>query len=132
MNTYGNKKTTVELALKQIRRGGRIFIGSGCAEPAALSRGLIGHAHFFADNPIIHLLPQGEAAYVLPEYADNFRHNAFLLGPNVRDAVEQGRADYTPIFLSEVPALFASGPMPLDAALIQITPPDTHGFVLWE
>jgi acyl-CoA hydrolase/GNAT superfamily N-acetyltransferase len=123
-----SKKTTVEAALRQIRRGGRIFIGSGCAEPGILSRGLIEFAHCFADNPILHIHAQGEAAYIRPEYADNFRHNAFVIGPSVREAVQAGRADYTPISLSEVPALFSSGTMSLDAALIQITPPDTQGF----
>lgn len=127
-SVYEQKLTTIEVALKRIRRGGRIFIGSGCAEPSALTRGLIQHAHLFADNPIIHILTQGEAAYVRPEFAENFRHNAFFIGANVREAVQDGRADYTPIFLSEIPALFASGPMPLDAALIQVTPPDAQGF----
>jgi acyl-CoA hydrolase len=102
----------VEAALRQIRRGGRIFIGSGCAEPSILSRGLTEFADLFADNPILHLHAQGEAAYLRPEYSDNFRHNAFVLGPNVREAVQAGRADYTPIFISDVPALFSSASMP--------------------
>ena len=128
MSNIQSKTTTVEAALSQIRRGGRIFIGSGCAEPGVLSRGLIEFAHFFADNSIIHIMTQGDAEYVKPEYSGNFRHNAFFIGANVREAVQQGRADYTPIFLSEIPALFASGPMPIDAALIQVTPPDAQGF----
>jgi acyl-CoA hydrolase len=122
-----SKNTTVEAALRQIRRGGRIFIGSGCAEPSILSRGLTEFADLFADNPILHLHAQGEAAYLRPEYSDDFRHNAFVLGTNVREAVQAGRADYTPIFISDVPALFSSGSMPLDAALIQVTPPDAQG-----
>jgi acyl-CoA hydrolase/GNAT superfamily N-acetyltransferase len=125
---YRQKCTTVAQAMQRIRRGGRIFLGSGCAEPALLSRGLIEHASLFADNLVIHILTQGEAAYTRPEYRDNFRHNAFFIGPNVREAVQEGRADYTPIFLSEIPALFASGQMPLDAALIQVSPPDPQGF----
>jgi acyl-CoA hydrolase/GNAT superfamily N-acetyltransferase len=125
---YRKRCTTVEQAMRLIRRGGRIFLGSGCAEPMALSRGLIDHAHLFADNIILHILTQGEAAYTRPEYRDSFRHNAFFIGPNVREAVQEGRADYTPIFLSEIPALFTSGQMPLDAALIQVSPPDAQGF----
>src|SRR5262249_33297027 len=117
-----------ENALARIRRGGRILIGSGCAEPSALSQGLIQHTHLFADNPIIHILTQGTAAYTRPEFAQYFRHNAFFIGDNVRQAIQDNRADYTPIFLSEIPALFTSGPMPLDAALIQVTPPDAQGF----
>jgi acyl-CoA hydrolase/GNAT superfamily N-acetyltransferase len=125
---YTQKQTSVARAMRLIRRGGRIFLGSGCAEPPALSGGLIEHAHLFADNLILHILTQGEAAYTRPEYRNNFRHNAFFIGPNVREAVQEGRADYTPIFLSEIPALFRSGQMPLDAALIQVTPPDAQGF----
>lgn len=128
MKSFNQKTVTVATALAQIRRGGRIFIGSGCAEPLLLANGLIEHAEFFADNPVIHILTQGEAAYTRPEFAANFRHNAFFIGPNVREAVQEGRADYTPIFLSEIPALFRSGPLPLDTALIQVTPPDAQGF----
>jgi acyl-CoA hydrolase len=125
---YTKKRCTVAQAMGMIRRGGRLFLGSGCAEPLTLSRGLIEHAHLFADNIILHILTQGEAAYTRPEYRDNFRHQAFFIGPNVRAAVQEGRADYTPIFLSEIPDLFASGRMPLDAALIQVSPPDAQGF----
>jgi acyl-CoA hydrolase/RimJ/RimL family protein N-acetyltransferase len=125
---YERRRTSLEKALKRIRRGGRIFIGSGCAEPLSLSRGLIEHAHLFADNPIIHILTHGPATYTRPEYAENFRLNAFFIGNNVREAVQDGRADYTPIFLSEIPALFASGQMPLDAALISVSPPDAQGY----
>ncbi|HVF09943.1 MAG TPA: GNAT family N-acetyltransferase [Abditibacteriaceae bacterium] len=125
---YQRKRGSMRQALELIRRGGRIFLGSGCAEPQTLSDGLIEYAHFFADNIIIHILTQGEAAYTRPEYSAHFRHNAFFIGANVRQAVQEGRADYTPIFLSEIPALFASGQMPLDAALIQVAPPDAQGF----
>jgi acyl-CoA hydrolase len=127
-SVYSQRRTTVKDALSRIRRGARIFLGSGCAEPTVLSRGLIEHAHLFADNIIIHILTQGDAVYTKPEYCDHFRHNAFFIGANVRQAVQEGRADYTPIFLSEIPALFESGRMPLDAALIQVSPPDSQGF----
>src|SRR5204863_4565459 len=63
-----------------------------------------------------------------PELAASFRHNAMFIGDNVRQAVNDGRADYTPVFLSEVEGLFESGEMPLDVALIQVSPPDSHGF----
>jgi acyl-CoA hydrolase/GNAT superfamily N-acetyltransferase len=127
-NTLGAKRTLVKEALSRIRRGGRIFLGSGCGEPQALTRGLVEHAAMFADNPIIHILTQGDATYTKAQYSDFFRLNAFFIGPNVREAIQEGRADYTPIFLSEVPALFASGHLPLDAALIQVSPPDAQGF----
>ena len=120
--------TTPGDAFKSIRRGGRIFIGSGCAEPMLLSRSLIEHAHLFADNPVVHILTRGEAAYTRPEFTDNFRLNAFFIGPNVREAVQSGRADYTPIFLSEIPALFRSGDPPIDDALVSVSPPDAQGY----
>lgn len=101
-----SRNTTVEAALRQVRRGGRIFIGSGCAEPGILSRGFTEFADLFANNPILHLHAQGEAAYLRPEYSDNFRHNAFVLGPKVREAVQQGRADYTPVFCRKFPPSF--------------------------
>lgn len=126
---YRRKRTTVAEAMRRIRRGGRIFLGSGCAEPLSLSQGLIDHAHLFADNIVIHILTQGEAAYTRPEYRDHFRHNAFFIGPNVRQAVQEGRADYTPIFLHEIEALFRNGTLPIDLALIQCSPPDDYGFM---
>lgn len=125
---YERKLTTAEKALRSIRRGARIFIGSGCAEPLTLTQALIKQAHLFADNQIIHILTHGKAEYTRPQYADSFRLNAFFIGPNVREAVQDGRADYTPIFLSEIPTLFASGRMPIDAALISVSPPDAQGY----
>jgi len=125
---YARKVVAPAAALGKIRRGSRIFLGSGCAEPLTLAQALTDNAHLFADNIIIHILTQGDAVYTRPEYVNNFRHNAFFIGANVREAVQAGRAAYTPIFLSEIPALFASGQMPLDAALIQVTPPDAQGF----
>src|SRR5256884_3919306 len=77
---------------------------------------------------VVHLLALGNADYVKPEMEGHFRHNAIFIGGNVREAVNDGRADYTPVYLSEVEPLFESGAMPLDVALIQVSPPDPHGF----
>jgi acyl-CoA hydrolase/RimJ/RimL family protein N-acetyltransferase len=109
-------------------RNSRIFIGSGCAEPQELVRQLVHNFSHFADAEILHLLTAGGSEYVQPKYAHHFRHNAFFIGPNVRDAVAKGEADYTPIFLSELPGLFESRQMPVDLALIQVSPPDAHGY----
>ena len=76
----------------------------------------------------MHLLTSGTSPYCAPEMAEHFRHNALFVGGNVREAVNDGRADYTPIFLSEVEALFESGEMPIDVAFIQVSPPDPHGY----
>ena len=82
----------------------------------------------FVDTEIVHLLTVGAAPYVENKFRHRFRHNAFFVGSNVREAVAEGRADYTPIFLSEIPALFKRRRFHLDVALVQVTPPDAHGF----
>lgn len=76
---------------------------------------------------IVHLLTLGIADYVADGLGDHFRHNAFFIGGNVRKAVSEGRADYTPIFLSEIPELIRSGRR-VDAVLLQLSPPDRHGY----
>ena len=81
-----------------------------------------------ADNEVVHHLTLGAAPYVDPAAGDRFRHNAFCIGPNVRAAVGEGRADFTPVFLSEIPGLIRSGRLAIDAALIQISVPDEQGF----
>ena len=80
------------------------------------------------DVEITHILTFADAPYVAPEYSDSFRHNALFIGPSVRKAVQTGRADFTPVFLSEIPDLFRSGILPVDVALISLSPPDEHGF----
>lgn len=114
--------------LPNLPRNSRVFIGSGCAEPQELVRQLVANASHFADAEILHLLTAGRSEYVEPQYANYFRHNAFFIGPNVRPAVTAGAADYTPIFLSELPRLFESGELPIDLALIQVSPPDAEGY----
>jgi acyl-CoA hydrolase len=81
------------------------------------------------DVEITHLATWGNADYTLPEYQGHFRHNGFFIGGNVRRAVQEGRADYVPIFLGEIEALFRSGALPIDVALIQCTPPDNYGYM---
>jgi acyl-CoA hydrolase len=76
----------------------------------------------------VHILTLGVATYAEPRLGNRFRHNAYFIGPNVRDAIAQGRADYTPIFLSEIPRLFRSGRVVNDAAMIAVSPPDAHGY----
>lgn len=114
--------------LPQVPRNSRVFIGSGCSEPQELVRELIENAAHFADAEIFHLLTAGRSDYVDPRYRPHFRHNALFIGPNVREAVARGDADYTPVFLSELPHLFDSKRLPIDLALIQVTPPDKHGY----
>jgi 4-hydroxybutyrate CoA-transferase len=115
-------------ALRCVKSGMRVYIHPGCAEPDLLVDALIKRAPMVHDVEIVHLLTLGRADYVAPEMAGHFRHNAMFIGGNVRQAVNEGRADYTPIYLSEIEELFKSGQMPIDVALIQVSPPDEHGF----
>ncbi|MDY6930951.1 MAG: GNAT family N-acetyltransferase [Halobacteriota archaeon] len=125
---YSKKIKSVKNAINRIKRGDRIFIGSGCAEPQLLTSTLVEESTYLEDNEVLHTMTLGVAAYTEPTCTDKFRHNAFFIGPNVRGAVNEGRADYTPIFVSEIPKLIEDGLIPIDVALIQITPPDEHGY----
>ncbi len=120
--------TTSEQALSRLRSGMRVFVGSGCAAPQKLVAALAKRGQEVFDVEIVHILTFGDAPYARRELLANFRHNAFFIGPNVRDAVNEGVADYTPIFLSDVPALFRQKKIHLDIALVQVSPPDAHGF----
>jgi acyl-CoA hydrolase len=125
---YSSKLRSAEEALRAVQSKMRVYIQPGCAEPETLVEALLKRAPFVQDVEVVHLLTLGCADYVAPEMAGHFRHNAFFIGGNVRAAVNDGRADYTPIYLSEVENLFECGAMPLDVALIQVSPPDAHGF----
>ncbi len=125
---YKRKLQTADEALRCVRPGTRVYIQPGCAEPEALVEALMRRAPELYDVEIVHMMTMGCAPYVAPEMAGHFRHNAMFIGGNVRQAVNDGRADYTPIYLSEIEALFESGAMPLDVALIEVSPPDSHGF----
>ena len=125
---YRNKLMTPAEALSCVQSKMRVYIQPGCAEPETLVEALYKRAPFVHDVEVVHLLTVWRADYVAPEMAGHFRHNAFFIGPNVREAINEGRADYTPIYLSEMEELFESGAMPLDVALIQVSPPDAHGF----
>ena len=104
-------------------------MGSGAAQPTSLVDEMVRQYTRFADNQIVHILTLGPAPYVEAQYQDRFRHNAFFIGPNVREAVHEGRADYTPVFLSQIPELMRRRRIPIDVALVQVTPPDRFGFV---
>ena len=115
-------------ALRCVESGMRVYIHPGCAEPELLVEALMGRAPYVRDVEIVHLMTMGHAPYSTPEMAGHFRHNAMFIGGNVREAVNDGRADYTPVFLSEIEGLFETGAMPLDVALIHVSPPDAHGY----
>jgi acyl-CoA hydrolase len=126
---YAEKRMSAKDAIERIPRGKNIFIGSGAAEPVKLVEELVAQSYHFADNTIVHIMTLGPAPYVKPEHEDRFRHNAFFIGPNVREAVHEGRADYTPIFLSQIPEMIRTRRVPVNVAFIQTSPPDSFGFV---
>ncbi len=125
---YKEKVRDPAEAVAAIESGNHIFIGSGAAEPQRLVEALVKRADAVFGAEIVHIMTLGLAPYTEPKWGDNFRHNALFIGPNVREAVAQGRADYTPIFLSEIPRLFEKGRVSIDVALIEVSPPDHHGY----
>ncbi|MCW9707299.1 acetyl-CoA hydrolase/transferase family protein [Fodinibius salsisoli] len=126
--SFENNYTTAEEAVKLITSGDRVFIHSVAAAPGPLINAMTARAPELEDIEIIHLHTEGEAPYVKPEYSDTFRTNALFVGANVRKAVNYGSADYLSIFLSEVPGLFREDILPIDMALVQVSPPDKHGY----
>jgi 4-hydroxybutyrate CoA-transferase len=125
---YKRKVTTADQALRCVQSGMRVYIHPGCAEPEALVEALMRRALYLHGVEIVHIMTMGCAPYVSAEMDGHFRHNAMFIGANVRAAVNEGRADYTPVHLSEIEQLFESGAMAIDVALIEVSPPDPHGF----
>jgi acyl-CoA hydrolase/GNAT superfamily N-acetyltransferase len=131
--SYPEKFGSEDSIFSHIRRGNRIFIGTGCGEPQYLVRALIryveSHPTAFFDAEVLHVWTLGIAPYTDEKFKRNFRLNSFFIANNTREAVNRGMADYTPIFLSNVPNLFYRGLVPIDVALIQTSPPDNHGYM---
>jgi acetyl-CoA hydrolase len=126
--TYRRRVTTAEEAVKAVRSGDHVWIHAGCNNPEELVRAMVGRASELQSVEVTHLMTFGCADYALPCHARSFRHRALFTGANVRQAVNEGRADFVPVHLSEIPSLIASGLAPVDVAFIHITPPDEHGF----
>ncbi len=130
---YKDKFAAESVIFDHIHRGDRIFVSTGCAEPQylilALTEYLKSHPKAFFDAEVIQVWTLGVAPYAEERFEANFRHNSFFIGNDTRAAVNQGVADYTPIFLSQVPDLFYRGLIPVNVALIQVSPPDSHGYM---
>lgn len=110
-----------------VRPGSRVFIGGGASVPFALIESFLAGGDRFKDVELVHIHGLGGSPWIDPKYGDVFRTNSFFLTPELREAVERGQADYTPCPMSEVASLFRNGPLPLDVALIQVSPPDESG-----
>jgi len=127
--TYAERSVDISQALDSVKRGDTVFVGSACAEPQYLVQGLMDRAGTLSDVQILHFIVVGDAPYTDQRFDSRFRHNVFFVGPSTRDAINQARADYTPVAFSRVPDLFRKRIVPIDVALVQTTPPDEHGFV---
>jgi len=132
-SSHPEKLVTPETAFETIHRGDRIFIGTGCGQPQYLVdemvRYVLAHPKAFFDAEVLHVWTLGVAPYLREEVKRHFRLDSFFIAENTRDAVNQGTADYTAVFLSQVPRLFARGTIPIDVALVQTSLPDHHGYL---
>ncbi len=111
-----------------VQSGQRVYLHCAAATPSVLLQALVDRAPELHDVSVVHLHTEGPGPHLAPEMAGHFRHRALFIGPNARAAVNEGRADYVPVFLSDVPRLFESGALPLDVVFVNATPPDAHGF----
>jgi len=127
-NIYSRKLTTSDEAVKKIKSGDNLVIQPGCAVPHELIRAMVRRKDELENVTIYHILIVGDLPYVNPGMEKHFKHKAFFTGANVRKAVHEGRAEFIPIFLSEVPLLFKRNIIEVDVALINVSPPDEHGF----
>jgi acyl-CoA hydrolase len=129
VDDYKRKLTSVEEAVAVVKSGDRVYLSGNAATPYNLMRALAARKDELQDVELVHVLLLGEDPLARPEMEGHFRHNSLFVGPADRKAINEGRADYVPIFLHHIPDLFLSGIMPLDVALLHVSPPDEHGFM---
>jgi acyl-CoA hydrolase len=133
MSEFTTSYKTAEEALAVIKPGDRVFLQGSAATPQYLIRKLAERADELRDVEMVSITTYGEIPIAEERYKDSFFINSFFINSlfvsaNVRDAVNSGRGDYVPIFLSEIPHLFRSGILPLDVAIVHVSPPDKHGY----
>ena len=124
---YKKKIFTAQEAVKIIQSGDRVVLGHACGEPPSLVEAMVDRAGELEGVEIVHMVSMGKARYCLPEYEKSFRHNSLFVGGTSRKAVNEGRGDYTPCFFHEIPMLFRDGVLPVDVALITVSPPGQAG-----
>ncbi len=124
-----SKLTTAKAAMAQIKPGHRVFVGSACGEPQHLVGAMVEYATGATDTEVTQVMSMGVTPYADPHRAEAFRPNTFFIGESVRQAVNEARADYTPVFFSQLPELMRSRRLPIDVALIMVSPPDRRGYV---
>jgi len=127
-DVYGQKLVTAEEAVKNIKSGDRVVIGHACGEPQEIIAAMLKNKDSYRNVEIVHMVSMGQSEYAKPEMSPYFRHNSIFVGATTREAVAEGRADFTPCYFSEVPAMFREGVLPVDVAVVQLTRPDEHGY----
>ena len=128
LEDYHRKIVSADEAVKVVKSGDRVLLQGGCGVPMVLEAALVRRAPELTNVEICHLHSGGKAEYCRPEYAGHFRHNAFFIAANTRAAINAGRADFTPVWLSQIADLFRDGTLPIDVAMVHLSPPDEHGF----
>jgi 4-hydroxybutyrate CoA-transferase len=126
---YKSKLTTAEAAVKKIKSGDRLVFGHAAGEPFPLVEALVKRAKELSNVEIVHMVSLGKGEHTKPDMAGHLRYNSIFASACTREAINEGRADYTPIFFSEVPGLFKNDVLPVNAALITVSPPDKHGYM---
>jgi acyl-CoA hydrolase len=129
LDDYKSKLCSAADAVRLIKSGDRVYYGGNAAIPVSLVEALAGRYQELEDVQLSHVLLIGEDPLSRPEMSGHFRHNSLFVGPADRKAVNEGRADYLPIFLYMIPRLFRERIIPLDVAMVQMSPPDLHGFM---
>jgi len=129
VDDYKKKLVTAEEAISVVKSGDRVYISGNAATPYVLMKALAQRKDELQDVELVHVLLMGEDPLSKPEMEGHFRHNSLFVGPADRKAINEGRADYVPIFLHQIPDLFYSGQMPVDVAMLHLSPPDEHGFM---
>lgn len=129
VDDYKKKLVSAEEAVSVVKSGDRVYVSGNAATPYVLLNALATRKDELRDVELVHVLLLGEDPLSRPEMEGHFRHNSLFVGPADRKAINEGRADYVPIFLHQIPQLFLSGQMPLDVAMLHVSPPDEHGFM---
>jgi 4-hydroxybutyrate CoA-transferase len=125
---YKSKLSSADDAVKNIKSGDRVVLGHAVGEPLVLVDAMVNNKDNYKNVEIVHMVAMGKGKYTEKGMEEHFRHNALFVGGSTREAVNSGRADYTPCFFTEVPRLFKEGYMPVDVALVQLSRPDEHGY----
>ncbi len=125
---YKSRLISAEEAVTKIKSGNRVVVGHAVGEPSLLLDEMVKNKDNYENVELVHMVAMGKGEYTKPEMAPHFRHNALFVGGSTRKAVNEGRADYTPCFFTEIPDLFRDGYLPVDVALVQVSKPDRHGY----